>query len=351
MADGGKIFIVLMFFILTIVMILALLFCNYYKGPAISYRTCKKNSECLITEKCDQGYCKNSTCKNSSDCLSGLVCLGGFCDTQKCNSIVGCGTGLACVNNNCIPANSMSCTGNNDCYGLVCDKAVCTQCLSISDCEIGQGCNKGVCYYPNTDVGTPDGKVFIPTSNNGKSIYPSGYYCSASDYTGPIGCSGGSPCKKGYCVAGTCRCTPGMFYETCSTGKDCASGNCLKISDKNSVCGEGPNCVFNYKAENSGTGITGASGTSSFNTCSSSSPYCVGGYCKNDVLGAYCKIDKDCAFGGTGFYYCVEGRCSANLGRVGETCGSDMDCVTYPENKIVCEPRAGSIYSVCKPTN
>lgn len=346
-------------------MILALLFSSYYKGPAVPYSVCSKDSDCFYEEKCEEGYCKNSLCKKNSDCKSGLVCLNGFCSTQTCNIAVGCpttsdGAKLACIqnprnngSNYCIPSNKISCTGGSQCYGLTCSNSICIQCLANSDCKPGQGCSGGMCYYPTESDTVPKDNIFIPTLNNQKGIFPSGYYCLASDYgtgTSPleiIGCSGGSPCKKGYCVGQGCRCTPGLFFEMCVSGTDCASGVCLKIGNGNSVCAEGPNCVFNY--DSSKPGMTGA--------CGSSSPYCVSGMCKADAIGAYCKNDSDCPYvfsqttvtgGISGKYYCVEGRCSANLGQVGQVCGSNTDCITYFENDVKCVPEDKGSYSVCR---
>lgn len=362
MADGGKIFLVITFFVLAIIMILVLLFSNYYKGPAIAYSKCLINGDCSYSEKCEEGYCKNLLCRKNSDCAAGLVCLNGFCSTQNCNIEVGCPTTdsalkLACIpnpknpnENYCIPSNKISCTGGTQCYGLVCSNSVCIECLANSDCKVGQGCTGGMCYYPTSNDPVPKDNIFIPTINNEKGIFPSGYYCSSSDYgTGGVqlGCSGGSPCSKGYCVSQGCRCTPGLFFENCASGTDCASGICLKIGEGNSVCAEGPNCVFNY--DSTKPGLTGS--------CGSSSPYCVSGMCKSDAIGAYCKKDADCPYvfsqtnvtgGISGKYYCVEGRCSANLGQIGQVCGSNLDCISYPENDITCSAADKKPYSVCR---
>lgn len=298
----------LIFSILSIVTVLILAFLLigftiyfvFWKQPT-QEPICSINSECEITQICE-GNCVNEPCKTKCD--KG-VCFQGFCTPEYCQITNDCPQNQFCFDNQCISTGG-TCQDNNDCFHSSCLNNVCSQCVSNTNCNVGQQCENSVCFFPSSG----DDVFISPAKERGNVAAPPGYYCDGLSPS--LSCDVGCPQNLPYCVNEVCRCVPGVWLETCSVNSDCVSGVCNSglCIEKGGICAFNENCPPNV-------------------------PYCVQGSCVNSNLGSTCGSREDCVQGEA--LFCVEGLCSMTPGNPNQYCNGDscsfgLMCV---ENKCI----------------
>lgn len=339
----------MMFLILAMTMIIILIIYLLFWKPKVSATACQANNNCGITEVCQAGFCTEIICNNDSECNGNGLCLNSYCTPFTCQIGNNCPTGTACVNGECIRVGN-PCQINADCFNLSCMNQICVQCLSNSNCPLGQGCFNQVCRYPYAgETGANQINYPSPAQGNGIINAPPGYFCSGTvcsdtGTTGPISCTGTTglvglcPSTCPFCVNSVCRCTSGENTEQCRTNGDCSSGLCA-----NGVCVPiGGECITNHS-------ITGTTGM-----CPVAKPYCVNGVCSLASLGAICGAtgmpydlcNNPQALGVTGAtgtnptgmgFFCINGFCQESPGELNEQC-TPGSCGFIENGILVCTP-------------
>ena len=339
--------ITIIFLIFTVIMILIIVFYFLFWKPKFPATSCQITTNCSVGQICQAGVCVEKLCSSDLDCDGNGLCINSFCTAFNCQSGNSCPTGTACTNGQCIRTGT-ACQSNNDCLELTCLNQMCVQCLSTTNCPIGQGCFGQSCRYPYIGE-TGANLINYPSSaqNNGNIAAPPGYFCSGNicgtgpTSQSPINCSGtGTLCPSTcpYCINSVCRCTVGQLTEQCRSGGDCISGLCV-----NNICVPvGGECTLN----SNGTGCTGC--------CPISRPYCVNGTCSTVSLGAPCGttgVPPDlCSnpnslgvVGPTGIsqngmgFFCVNGTCQTDPGELNELC-TPGSCGFIQNGALVCVP-------------
>ena len=334
--------IIFLLILIFIIIILVLYLVYWVPGPGL-VTNCGSNADCGINRICSANVCVEIICSSDLDCEEGL-CINSYCSASRCRIGNDCPTGTACTTSNQCISIGDKCQTNQDCRELSCMNGTCVQCLSDSNCPIGQGCFNQICRYPY-DNETSSGSItyFSPARNNNNIIAPPGYLCtSVSCGAGlnnedPIYCNGDTLCPSScpFCVNSVCRCTIGANSEECASNSDCQSNIC-----SNNLCVPGE-CSLNY---NGNTGL---------GSCHVSKPYCVNGTCSTTSLGAICgssNLPYDLCnnppggAGPTGItpngmgFFCVNGFCSTHPGQLNNLCtvgscqpGGILQCVeTHP---------------------
>jgi len=218
-----------------------------------------------------QDHSATTTCDAANQ-----YCVGGSCQSNKkpngqtCNTSTDCGSGY-CVDNICC---------NSSCQGIC------------------QGCNVpgklGSCV--NLPVGSTD--------NSPTALCPLPQYCDA---------------------AGTCQSGLKATGLACTTGSQCATGNCVDGFCCNSACAD--TCYACNNPNNEGTcGPIPPGGTDGM-LCMPSN-YCTNGACSmgKKPNGASCGLGNEC-----GSNYCIDGTCCENacLGSKCLTCKNATGSCTY----------------------
>jgi hypothetical protein len=229
---------------------------------------------------------------------------------------------------------------------------VCLQCLSSTDCPIGQGCFNHICRYPySIETGTNMITYVSPAQFSGNITAPPGYFCSTTTCgTGdnnatPISCASSSdvcPTSCSFCVNSVCRCTNGENFEQCRSNSDCASGLCETTTLGRICVPIGGECISNHNE------------TGGLKVCPVSKPYCVNGTCSAVSLGAICGAtgmpydlcSNPQSLGVTGVtgitqngmgFYCINGTCQQNPGELNSQCTTNS-CQFIENGVLVCTP-------------
>ncbi len=180
MADTLVYFIIVLFFIFTVILILAWVFLpQTFKGttekpkqqpstgPAGFLEPCSTVIECDTGLTCDSNICKKDlggTCETLSDCSSEAnSCIGGIClvaGTGDVNEPPPCMEGLTPDDNNiCKFILGQTCEINSECLSFVCDDNICKEPLKLGDkclpeqCGNQLHCSLGFCQSDNIETG------------------------------------------------------------------------------------------------------------------------------------------------------------------------------------------------------
>ena len=355
---GSSFVIAIIFLIICLAMIIITVFYFLFWKPFPPSPSCETNINCPNGQICQLGVCVEIICNSDSDCPNNSICIQAFppslnsklsyCYPLSCNIGNDCPKGTSCLSGTCINIGT-PCTSNSDCFQLTCINNVCVQCLSNSDCPIGQGCFNQSCRYPYDNETSPNMiTYFSPAQNNGNIVAPPSYFCSSSNcgVSGqnlPIPCDSFNdicPITCQYCVNNYCRCTQGQLYEQCHQNTDCLSGLCTDTKLGKICVPAGGECAFNYN------------GSDCKGCCTVNAPYCVNGKCSDVSLYAICggnDLPPDMcnnplslgAIGTTGItndgmgFFCVNGTCQNTPGSLNTLCSGDS-CEFIHNGALVC---------------
>lgn len=299
MADTLVNFIIVLFFIITILLILAWFFIpkTFKKpsdkpkqqpstGPAGFLQPCSTVIECVTGLVCDNNVCKKvlgGSCETISDCSSEAnTCINGLCivaGTGDVNEPPPCMEGLTPNDNNiCKLLPGQTCETDIECISFVCDDNKCKESLKIGEkclpeqCETQLHCSSGFCQSDNVETGEE------------------GSFCRSFKIEGDFPrCNTDNLCIRGDIL--------GTFPPICAKRTEKSGEVCTNDT------GNGPFCLFNMEC--SKPNILGQS-------------ICTTKYQYYD-----CKETSQCSLG----YVCIEDRCEGN---------GDTLCFTTKECKIAC---------------
>ncbi|MEZ4314092.1 MAG: hypothetical protein R3F14_39230, partial [Polyangiaceae bacterium] len=272
---------------------------------------------------CDVDVCKSS-CIDDNDCLAPATCTGGVClapDGQACTQGANCASGF-CADGVCCDA---ACTGicqactaaktgtgpdgtcgdvltgtdpDNECSGLLnCGSGAC-QIANGQPCTEGSQCVSGNCVDDVCCNGPCTGTCQACTAAKKGS--------GSNGTCGPIAansdpddeCTGSASCN------GSGACSLSVNGSACTTGAECASGNCADGVCCNTACTG--TCIA-CSAAKKGSGLNGlcgpiASGTDPDDECAGNT-VCAAGGCKLPD-GDPCMSGASCIAG-----FCADGVC------------------------------------------
>jgi hypothetical protein len=262
---------------------------------------------CVAPNTCDgSGNCRSGNgqaCTAGTDCASGN-CVDGVCCNSTCTTTclacsvaghVGTCWNLPQFSPDTNPANA--CVGNSACDGAGhCRSNTGQACTAGTDCASGN-CVDGVCC-DTTCLGTClacNVAGHVGTCSYLPQYAPDTY--PANECGTPSSCDG----------AGHCRANNG---QSCSTGTDCASGNCV-----DGVC-----CASTCTAACMACNVTGSLGTCAnlpqwstdsypANACTGGSACDGAGTCKK-VNGQTCTAAGDCVSANCVDGYCCDTTCT-----------------------------------------
>ena len=237
---------------------------------------CADGNACTQTDVCQAGRCEGSNpirCSASDQCHSAGTCNSqtGTCSNPEappgtqCNDNNACTTGEVCSRGACVPATTVACTAQGQCYDIgVCDQTTgrCsnppkidgTACNDNNACTTQENCKasvcaggtakactaKGVCY----DVGICDASTGVCSD----PLKPLRTQCNDNN-----NCTQGDLCSNGQCqgtalscqtldqchTVGTCNVTAGSCSNpTAQDGTLCTDPNACTSADRciNGTC-------------------------------------------------------------------------------------------------------------------
>ena len=353
-------------------------FCNSRRASGSRCEAKKSNGvACNGDNECRYGYCNNETCGDcalDSDCNSGLfcgygdpifpqfqlcvttlsignkcdrnemcqsaICSGGYC--SECTKDDQCSSDQYCElkgakENRCFAKKIIGteCGGDAECTSSHCSNRKCVQCLSDSECLIGQFCklanpaaddyqlcaspaaNGAQCFVDgecasthciNNICGECAMDSQCATGEFCNTERSSGTRCDAKKTNG-VRCGGSNECENGHCSDRTCG--------DCSSDSDCNS---------NLYCGYGDPTLPQIQLCVAVLSIG--------NTCDRNemcqSAICSGGYCSECIKGDQCSSDQYCELKGA-----KENRCFARK-IIGTECGGDAECTSSHCSNRIC---------------
>jgi len=197
-------------------------------------RDCDSGLLCSSTGRCSLGE-KPDRCGNDFDCQGDLYCAslqcqdgsrGDFCvgGAGQCDERLACAASADGAVGTCTGGGPFeSCTADEQCVDpLVCDGAICAECLQPSECEPGATCIEAVCSETLASCTT-------------------GGDCAADEFCTFLEVSGGPPQQVciGCVTAGDCP-----AGEICSAGKcvECVSNTDCTADPLRNICSTG-SCV------------------------------------------------------------------------------------------------------------
>jgi hypothetical protein len=253
---------------------------------------CSLNSDCPSPLVCGRDLECRDQCASARDCVAGDVCADGTCVATTDPDYVDGGLlqGDSSANANV----GTPCTLNSDCpTTLICVNSMCTpQCREDRDCAGGQSCVQNACVSPDAGNSTPDA--------NDANLNDAGDATLGNDASAlPGHCSDGTEDDGETDVDCGGTCAPCLASHGCTSGSDCASGNCV-----GSIC-QTPTCS---------DGI--ANGVESDIDCG-------GANCVPCAVGKDCHVASDCTTA-----VCVASICRAPSCTDGQKNGAetDVDC-------------------------
>jgi hypothetical protein len=280
---------------------------------------------CSIDADCEVGHCVDGTCCNVASCGTCQTCNGtapGTCtpvtnadDADTCTGASTCDASGACK----LKA-GQSCGSD----GTLCASAFCTD---------GVCCNAGcaqACQVCAVSLGaTVDGTC--TTAPAGFAGRPS---CGAVTCNGAISncpvnsCNGDAQCATGYFCAGNGTCQPVRSQGMACNSAAAPTGDCLQAGCRE--CNTPGGCVDGFCCGSTcGLGCQACDQTPGICTVAPAgrSTRCVSYICDGatTMCPTSCTGDAQCATG----YHCVSGACAAANGQaLGQTCGSDPQCLS-----------------------
>lgn len=317
---------------------------------------CGVSTDCR-SFSCVDGACATTDAKRGEACTSGACDGAGTCVPPTCSDEAknGAETGVDCGGGECpVCANGEPCADTTDCASRLCSEKLCKACTMEADCAaLGDAvCVEGVCR-PRKKNGEACGEALECSSG----LCVEGVCCNVDC---PSGACGG--CKLEGKV-GTCSflpagsaplagfaCLPGLTcdgaYATCqqcTSGGDCATGNCVDGFCCNTPCAGG--CERCDVPGFEGTCATVPAGTAGkgcgSHACSGFSNVCVGicfgefdcldgancfpftQQCLPAAVAGACTTPHQCAS-----FSCTDGMCDAPSCNDGQKnkYESDVDC-------------------------
>jgi hypothetical protein len=280
---------------------------------------------CSADGDCETGHCVDGTCCMVASCGTCQTCNGtspGTCtavknadDPDTCTGTSTCDPNGACklkLGQGCGTDGTVCASAS--CSDGVCCNAACTQSCQVCAKSLGATADGTCTTAPAGFTGRPACTAVL---------------CSGNVASCPVNsCNGDAQCAAGYFCAGNGTCQPVRSQGAACNSAAAPTGDCLQAGCRE--CNTPGGCVDGFCCGSScGLGCEACDQTPGICTVAPAgrSTRCVSYVCdgSSTTCPASCTGDAQCATG----YHCVAGTCTSASGQgLGQTCGSDPQCLS-----------------------
>ncbi len=323
---------------------------------------CSTQTDCKLTERCENGNCVDASCTRDSDCTAPTICIKsvgmehGVCNKPPtCSSTDGiCVSPYVCdASGTCTVPHCGNLKKDSDETGIDCGGScnACVSCSGNDSCVAPQTCSSGVCVSPRCQS-TADCDMNHVCSTEGNCVPV--FVCGSDTQCNGKTCFEGI-CKEKTCLADTdclsteyCDKTNNVCVDaTCESNTECVSPKiCIKQEGSKGMCNNPPpctkpeDCAEPYTCNNEVCSLPmcgdgSKDGTETNLDCGGSCPVCI--TCKDKTE---CPVLQTCSSEGV----CISPVCTTDIEcDANHVCSAEGKCIPV----FVCTTKEDCPSGIC----